>query len=58
MSMNMENSIVPFAEELSDDNLENLFGGCGCGFICSYTGECTCTNGASICRACYVDEIS
>ncbi len=45
---------VPFATELSDENLETLFGGlasarCGCGWICSYTGECTCTNGFTIC---------
>jgi hypothetical protein len=43
-------SAVPFATELSDENLDQLFGGrCGCGWICSYTGECTCTNGFTIC---------
>ena len=34
-------SAVPFAEELSDENLEALFGGkpvvCGCGWLCSFT---------------------
>lgn len=53
MLSNMEQA-VPFAAELSDENLESLFGGaCGCGFVCSFTGECTCTNGASICRSCF-----
>ncbi|MGO1070343.1 hypothetical protein [Lysobacter sp. CA199] len=46
-------SAVPFAEELSDENLEALFGGkpvvCGCGWLCSFTGECGCSNGHSVC---------
>jgi hypothetical protein len=41
---------VPLATELSDENLDQLFGGrSGCGWICSYTGECTCKNGYTIC---------
>lgn len=46
--------VVPMAQELSDENLDLLFGGlmaqiCGCGWLCSYTGECGCSNGHSIC---------
>ena len=49
---------VPFAAELSDENLESLFGGaCGCGWVCSLTGECTCTNGASICWGCDFEQL-
>ena len=49
---------VPFAAELSDDNLESLFGGaCGCGYICSFTGECGCTNGYSVCWGCFNQEL-
>jgi hypothetical protein len=44
---------VPFATELSDENLNALFGGgCGCGYICSFTGECGCANGFSVCWGC------
>lgn len=43
--------VVPAAVELGDDELDNLFGGaaCGCGWICTHTGECGCTNGMSVC---------
>lgn len=44
---------VPMAQELADDQLDALFGGlpnvCGCGYICSFTGECGCDNGVTVC---------
>lgn len=58
--LNLMEQAVPFAAELSDDNLETLFGGlpggCGCGWLCSFTGECTCTNGASVCWGCGIEQ--
>jgi len=38
------------ARELSESELALSMGGhCGCGFICTVTGECTCANGISVC---------
>ena len=47
--------VVPQAVELDDEQLDAVFGGrygCGCGWICSFTGECGCPNGISVCFPC------
>jgi hypothetical protein len=38
------------ARELSEEEMASTIGGdCGCGWICSSTGECTCDNGITVC---------
>jgi mersacidin/lichenicidin family type 2 lantibiotic len=38
------------ARELDESELALAMGGsCGCGFVCTVTGECTCTNGFTVC---------
>ena len=38
------------ARELAPDELAAVVGAdCGCGWVCTYTGECTCTNGVTVC---------
>lgn len=38
------------ARELDASELALAMGGdCGCGWICTVTGECTCTNGFTVC---------
>lgn len=38
------------ARELSEEEMASTIGGdCGCGWICSVTGECTCDNGITVC---------
>ncbi len=51
------NEVIPMAVELNDAELDNLFGGgCGCGWVCTYTGECGCPNGRTVCWPCHTQE--
>jgi Type-A lantibiotic len=57
MMLTQQENVVAFAEELTDVNLDSLFGGRGCGWACPLSGECTCTTGASVCRVCFTDSM-
>lgn len=44
--------VVPSAKELNEDEIKNQITGghpCGCGWICSFTGDCDCTSGFTKC---------
>lgn len=51
----LRNSVTPanpagsVARELDEAELANVAGGCGCGSVCTITGECTCANGWTVC---------
>lgn len=50
LDLELLNQVVPPAQELSEEEMKSVLGGdCGCGLICTFTGDCKCTNGFSPC---------
>ncbi|PEB54356.1 hypothetical protein CON65_03530 [Bacillus pseudomycoides] len=48
--MNFNHPAGNIATEIDADSLSSIIGGdCGPGWVPSITGECTCTNGVTVC---------
>ena len=52
--MTLHDTVNPagdIAPELDATELAMVIGGhCGCGWVCTVTGECTCANGFTVCE--------